>query len=53
MLPEKTRHVLMLVVYQRLKYREVAEALGIPIGTVKSRMHEAIERLHAAWLSDT
>ena len=29
----------MLIVYQKLKYREAAEAVGIPLGTVKSRMH--------------
>lgn len=51
MLPEKARHVLILVVCQGLKYREAAEALGIPLGTVKSRLHGAIESLRKALLS--
>ena len=30
---------------QGLKYGEIAERLGIPVGTVKSRMHYAVSRL--------
>jgi RNA polymerase sigma-70 factor, ECF subfamily len=44
-LPEQTRQVVMLVYYQGLKYREAAEVLGIPVGTVKSRLHIAIHKL--------
>ena len=47
-LPEKLSQVLILVVYQGLKYREAAEALGIPQGTLKSRMHKALQSLHKA-----
>jgi RNA polymerase sigma-70 factor (ECF subfamily) len=39
----------LLVYYQRLKYREVAEILGIPEGTLKSRIHAALARLNLAW----
>jgi RNA polymerase sigma-70 factor (ECF subfamily) len=38
-----------LVYYQGLKYREAAEILGIPVGTVKSRLHSAILKLNEAW----
>lgn len=45
-LPEETRQLILLVYFQGLKYREAAEVLGIPVGTVKSRLHAAIEKLH-------
>jgi RNA polymerase sigma-70 factor (ECF subfamily) len=48
--PEKVRQVLMLIAYQGLAYREAAEALGIPLGTVKSRMNNALQCLHRALL---
>ncbi len=44
-LPETTRQVVMLVYFQGLKYREAAEVLSIPVGTVKSRLHAAIQKL--------
>jgi RNA polymerase sigma-70 factor (ECF subfamily) len=45
-LPEHLRSVVTLVYYQGLKYREAAEALLIPVGTVKSRMHTAMLKLN-------
>ena len=47
-LPEDLRSVLLLAYYQGLSYRETAEAVGIPLGTVKSRMHTALKRLGLA-----
>ncbi len=44
-LPDFLRQVLLLAYYQGLKYREVAEILDIPVGTVKSRLHAALVRL--------
>jgi len=44
-LPESLRQVLLLVYYQGLKYREAADVLSIPVGTVKSRLHAAIRKL--------
>jgi RNA polymerase sigma-70 factor (ECF subfamily) len=44
-LPEVLRQTLILAYYQGLKYHEIAEVLGIPLGTVKSRLHLAIARL--------
>ncbi len=44
-LPEQLRQVVLLVYYQGLKYREAAESLNIPVGTVKSRLHAAIQKL--------
>jgi RNA polymerase sigma-70 factor (ECF subfamily) len=48
-LPDQLRSALVLVYYQGLKYREAAEILGIPVGTVKSRLHAAIIKLNEAW----
>lgn len=47
-LPETLKQVVILVYYQGLKYREAAEALDIPVGTVKSRLHSAIFKLNEA-----
>lgn len=47
-LPESLRSVVILIYYQGLKYREAAEVLGIPVGTVKSRLHSAIGKLNEA-----
>ena len=44
-LPEQMRQVVLLVYFQGLKYREAAQALGIPVGTVKSRLHGAVQKL--------
>jgi RNA polymerase sigma-70 factor (ECF subfamily) len=51
-LPETLKQVILLVYYQGLKYREAADVLSIPVGTVKSRLHAAVSKLHAV-LSDT
>lgn len=48
-LPEPMKTVLDLVYHRGLKYREAADALGIPLGTVKSRLHAAIHRLNVGW----
>ncbi len=48
-LPDFLRQVLLLTYYQGLKYREVAEILDIPVGTVKSRLHAALVKLQEAW----
>ena len=48
-LPQPLADVIRLVYFQNLKYREAATALDIPVGTVKSRMHAAVAKLHEAW----
>jgi len=44
-LPEHLREVLALVLFEEMAYPEVATALAIPVGTVKSRMSHARRRL--------
>lgn len=48
-LPEFLRSVVVLAYYQSLKYKDIADILKIPVGTVKSRLHTALCRLHEAW----
>lgn len=50
-LSEEMQSVVHLVYYQGMKYREAAEVLSIPVGTVKSRLHAAILRLFEYWKS--
>jgi RNA polymerase sigma-70 factor (ECF subfamily) len=48
-LPESMTNVIHLVYYQGMKYREAAEVLDIPVGTVKSRLNSAINKLTDVW----
>jgi len=50
-LPQSLRQVLLLVYFQGLKYREAADALSIPVVTVKIRLHAAIRKLEQALTS--
>ncbi len=45
-LPEHYRAVVVLRHYENLKFREIADVLEVPEGTVKSRMAEALTILH-------
>ena len=44
-LPGPERDALVLHVWEELPYEEVAAALGVPVGTVRSRLHRARARL--------
>ena len=44
-LPDKLRRVFILKEIEGFKYLEISDILGIPVGTVKSMMHRAINRL--------
>lgn len=48
-LPESMYAVVQLVYFQGLKYREAAEILRVPVGTVKSRLNSAIGKLTDVW----
>ncbi len=45
LLPERHRQVVELVDIDGLSYAEAAEALGVPVGTVMSRLHRARARI--------
>lgn len=49
-LPAEQREVFLLVTVEEMSYEDVAKALGIPIGTVMSRLYRAREKLRAGLL---
>ena len=48
-LPEHLREVLNLAYYHQFAYKEIAEMLSIPLGTVKSRLHAAVAAFVKNW----
>lgn len=52
-LPAHLREILLLAYFQRMPYAVMAEALEIPLGTVKSRLHAAVGAFAKAWKAQT
>lgn len=52
-LPRREREVLALLAWGELSYGEIAEALGLPVGTVRSRLARARTRLGDAFPDPT
>ncbi|MFQ5806349.1 MAG: RNA polymerase sigma factor [Phycisphaerae bacterium] len=52
-MPEHLRLILTLGYYQQLPYAEIATILEIPVGTVKSRLHAAVNHFARLWRSHT
>ncbi len=50
---EPGKSALQLVYLQGLPYRDAAEILNVPVGTVKSRVHSAIRKLAGVWQRNT
>ncbi len=50
---EPGRSALELIYLQGLPYRDAAEVLNVPVGTVKSRVHAAIRKLSTIWQRNT
>ena len=48
-LPYTLREILLLAYFQRLSYVQIADELGIPLGTVKSRLHSAVATFAKLW----
>jgi RNA polymerase sigma-70 factor (ECF subfamily) len=48
-MPPHLREILLLSYFQRLSYNQIADALEIPLGTVKSRLHTAVAAFARAW----
>jgi RNA polymerase sigma-70 factor (ECF subfamily) len=48
-MPERLREILLLAYFQKFSYAEISGILGIPVGTVKSRLHTAIRRFAEDW----
>jgi len=51
-LPENLRIILTLSYFEQFSYKQMAEILSIPIGTVKSRLHTAVMQFAKNWKSD-
>jgi len=45
----KLREVLVLGYFHRMPYRQIAEVLRVPVGTVKSRLHAAVRQFARLW----
>ena len=52
-LAEAHREILVLRDFHDLSYAEIAQILGIPLGTVMSRLHTARKKLRAIYLEET
>lgn len=48
-MPLALREILLLSYFQRMSYAQIAEALHIPLGTVKSRLHAAVATFAERW----
>ena len=48
-LPEDKREVLILSRFQELKYEEIARMMGCEVGTVKVRVHRALQQLREVY----
>jgi RNA polymerase sigma-70 factor (ECF subfamily) len=48
-MPENLREILILAYFNKFSYKQMADILSIPIGTVKSRLHTAVGRFAKDW----
>lgn len=48
-LPDKQREVIQLIFLEGHSYREAADSLGVTLGTIKSRVHNALNTLRRVW----
>lgn len=48
-MPEPLREILTMAYFSKVSYKQMAEILSIPIGTVKSRLHTAVARFAKDW----
>lgn len=48
-MPENLRQILILSYFKHMPYKDIADMLGIPLGTVKSRLHTAINHFASSY----
>lgn len=48
-MPENLRSVLLLSYFHQFPYKEIADILNVPLGTVKSRLHVAVKEFARRW----
>lgn len=51
-LSEEMRSVVVLVFYQGLSHQDAADVLGVPVGTIKSRLFNALNRMREVMNGD-
>jgi RNA polymerase sigma-70 factor (ECF subfamily) len=52
-MPARLREILLLAYFQKFSYGEISGILGIPVGTVKSRLHTAVGQFAERWQAVT
>ncbi|MBN1787600.1 MAG: sigma-70 family RNA polymerase sigma factor [Sedimentisphaerales bacterium] len=52
-MPENLKEILILAYFEQFSYKQMAQILSIPIGTVKSRLHTAIVHFTKKWKTMT
>ena len=50
---ENLREILLLAYFKQLQYKEIAEVVGVPLGTVKSRLHAAVKLFSKLYMKTT
>ncbi|HUB26629.1 MAG TPA: RNA polymerase sigma factor [Tepidisphaeraceae bacterium] len=48
-MPESLREILLLAYFSQFPYKQISDILGIPLGTVKSRLHTAVADFAIRW----
>lgn len=48
-MPHHFREILLLSYFHQFPYRQISDMLGIPLGTVKSRLHAAVANFAERW----
>ncbi len=48
-LPDHLREILLLAYFHQIPYKQIAQTLKIPLGTVKSRLHTAVGTFAQRW----
>lgn len=51
-MPLLLREILLLGYFQKMSYNQIADALSIPLGTVKSRLHSAVAAFAKRWKAE-
>jgi RNA polymerase sigma-70 factor, ECF subfamily len=52
-MPESLREILIFAYFNKFSYKQMADILSIPIGTVKSRLHTAVAKFAKEWKAST
>lgn len=48
-MPDHLREILLMAYFHRFPYKDIADMLSIPLGTVKSRLHAAVATFAEMW----